>query len=119
VKIFNCWLTVLLASYQDQIVAGLVRKGYMVGALSKDRKATITAPNSPTAIICLSLYKALDDGDLLDAHIVYTDLRDILTTMKAYFYSIVVSETSDCAWCGSNFVFLENEEKTAEKKSLN
>jgi hypothetical protein len=97
-KIYYVWITALTDSYQDGIIAGLVKKGYMVGPASKEGR--IIAPGeSASAVITLSIYseKEFDAGKL------HADTAVVLSDMKAYCYSIIASGAADCAWTGSNF----------------
>src|ERR1700722_7233157 len=98
-KIYTCWITCMLEAYQDQIVAGLIKKGYTVG-LASSGKVIINHDNQVSAIIAVSLYK-ISDEDILISDI-YKDVASILGEVKAYFYSIVIAETANSTWAGSN-----------------
>lgn len=97
--IYYCWITAMLPSYQDGIIAGLARKGYMVGPASKDGTlATGIADNKPSCLFAISVYKAEETN----ASNIYTDVVNVLTDMKAKFYSVIVSHSYEAIWAGSN-----------------
>jgi hypothetical protein len=98
-KIYTCWLTCLLESYQDSIVAGLVKKGYTIG-LASTGKTVINHPNQVSALLSFNLYK-LGEVDV-SLNKVYEDLTMVITDMKGYFYSIIVCESQGATWAGSN-----------------
>jgi hypothetical protein len=105
VFIYYCWLTVLIPDYQDAIITGLVKKGYMVGAAAKDGQAIFAPPDRPpSTLIALSIYHSNPAVEAkADSHAVYRDVFDIMTEMNAKFFSIIVSLSADCAWYGANF----------------
>jgi len=101
VYIYYCWITALLPAYQDLIVAGLVKKGYMVGPAAKDGKVSISTENSAATLIALSIYKA--DGEETSANKIYEDVLVVLKEIKAYYYSVIISHSYEATWAGSNF----------------
>jgi hypothetical protein len=98
--IYYCWITALLPNYQDAIIAGFVKKGYMVGPAAKDGVLSLTKENCPAVLIALSLYKA--EGELTPMQI-YDDVTQLLTEINAKYYSIVISLSHDASWGGPNF----------------
>ena len=107
-KIYTCWITCMLEAYQDQIVAGLIKKGYTVG-LASTGKVIVNHDNQVSAVIAFTAYK-LSQGELPITQ-VYDDIGLILTDIKAYFYSIVIAETSNSTWTGSN-IFMQPKKQT-------
>ena len=100
------------------MICGLVHKGYMVGAAEKDGKVIkYDKDESPAFVMALSVYKLVEPGTL-SAQKVYEDISEILTAMKAYYYSVVVSAATDCIWVGANFS-LEKKVPPADKKDVN
>lgn len=102
-KIYTCWITCMLESYQDQIVAGLIKRGYTVG-LASSGNVVINHENQVSAVLSLTLYK-LSEIDIAISK-VYEDLGFVLTDMKGYFYSIIIAETNNSTWAGSN-IFMQ------------
>lgn len=98
--IYYVWITALLPSYQDGIIAGLVRRGYMVGPAAKDGQVTSVTEGCPAALIALSVYK---QEETVDAKKVYEDVLAVLTEMPARYYSLVVSLSHEATWVGPNF----------------
>ncbi len=102
-NIYYCWITAVLSSYQDAIIAGMVHKGYMVGAASKNGVVIFASDHSaPSYLIALSVYKLVDPEKITSTD-VYNDLNDVIKKIEAYCYSIVVSQAADCIWVGGNF----------------
>lgn len=98
--IYYCWVTALLPAYQDGIIAGLVKRGYMVGPAGKDGKVSLFTEGCPSVLIALSVYKA-DEG--VTAATIYDDMYAILAETNARYYSVIVSLSSEATWVGSNF----------------
>lgn len=98
---YFCWITVLLPEVQDDIISGMARKGYMVGPTSKDGKVISSPGTNPAgSVVAISVYRAVDRPT---AKTVYDDLVQILNETHSYFYSVIVSESGECTWVGSNF----------------
>lgn len=98
--IYYCWITALLPSYQDNIIAGMVRRGYMVGPAAKDGQVTTSAENNPAALIALSLYRAEQETNV---NKIYDDVVAVLKEMDARYYSVIISHSYEATWVGSNF----------------
>jgi hypothetical protein len=98
--IYYCWVTALLPNYQDGIIAGMAKLGYMVGPAAKDGKIALVKENCPSVLIALSVYKAEEE---VDANKIYKDIEAVLTDMNARYYSVIVSLSHEAAWVGSNF----------------
>lgn len=120
--IYFCWITVLLPSVQDDIIAGMAKKGYMIGPTSKDGKVIFAPGENPAgSVIALSVYKHTNG---LTAKSVYDDLVKILYETSSYFYSIIVTASVEATWVGSNFQLPSRKEATpppipAPDKNLN
>ncbi len=97
--IYYCWITALLPSYQDRIVAGLASKGYMVGPAAKDGKVTTSSEGCPAALLALSVYREEETN----VQKIYDDVTAVLHEMGAYFYSVVISLSHEATWVGPNF----------------
>jgi hypothetical protein len=98
--IYYVWITALLPSYQDGIIAGLVRRGYMVGPAAKDGKVSSITEGCPAVLIALSVYKQEEE---IDVKKVYEDTLAVLEEMKARYYSVVISLSHEATWVGANF----------------
>lgn len=119
--IYYCWVTTILPSYQDGIIAGLAKKGYMVGPAAKDGKIVSTKEDAPAALITLSVYKAEETS----AAKIYDDLIKVLQEMKVLNYSVIVALCNEATWSGPN-IRLPKEEKaqppplpSGAKKNMN
>ena len=98
---YHIWITALLSSYEKNIIHGLVNKGYIVSAA--DYKGTIssTFEGAAASIIGIKVEKSEIKRDIL-----MEEVREILSSMKAKFYSIVISEfTKNCTWLPTNISF--------------
>ena len=92
------WATVLTPSYTDSIIAALVKRGYAVSSLSKD--ICISIDENASGIITLKVGTS-DESKL--AKDIYNDIIQILDEIKAFYYSVVITEYMDnCIWSGSN-----------------
>lgn len=100
----------MLEVYQDDIVAGLIKKGYSVG-LASSGNITINHENQVSAVIALTIFK-IDSPDALVKEI-YAEVADICTEMKGYFYSIVIAESTNATWSGSN-IFMKEVKKVPQ-----
>lgn len=102
-KVYSCWITCMLESYQDSIVAALIKRGYTVGLSGKEN---VNQPHQVSALLSLNLFK-MDDKDH-NLNKVITDVTDVINGIKGYFYSIIVSESNYATWAGSNIVVHDN-----------
>lgn len=98
--IYYVWITALLPSYQDKIVAGLVERGYMVGPASKDGQVALVTEGCPSALLALSVYKQEEEVDVKK---IYEDVYEVLAAIPARYYSVVVSLSHEATWIGANF----------------
>jgi hypothetical protein len=96
--IFYCWITALIPQYLDGIIAGMAKKGYMVGPASKDGKLLSGGSNSPASLIAISVYKTSG----VEIGTIYDDLAAVLLDMKAMYHSIVIAASYEATWIGSN-----------------
>jgi hypothetical protein len=96
--IYYVWISAMLPNYQDGIVAGLVRKGYMVGPSAKD--GGVTTGVSPAALISLGVYKAEETN----VNNIYTDVIEVLKEIKAYYYSVIISLSTEATWSSGNVI---------------
>ncbi len=110
--IYYCWITALMPSYQDGIIAGMVKRGYMVGPAAKDGKVTTSVENNPAALIAISVYRSEETT----VSKIYDDVVAVLQEMKAYYYSVIISHSYDATWAGANFS-LPLKNKVVEKAS--
>lgn len=99
---FYCWITAMFASYQDDVIAGLANKGYMVGPIDINGKVIHdTDPYSASIVMGIKVYR--DQPIVIDD--LYDDLISILTQIKAKFYSVIISEAAMATWSSANFTF--------------
>jgi hypothetical protein len=98
--IYYCWITALLPTYQDDIIAGLAKRGYMVGPAAADGTICSVQDKCPSALIALSVYKADPETKAVK---VYDDVSAVLKEMNAKYYSVIISLSHEATWVGSNF----------------
>src|SRR5271166_4573884 len=90
--IYYCWVTALLPSYQDGIVAGMARRGYMIGPAAKDGKVVSpTHEGSPAFLFALSVYQQTETN----VGKIYEDLLAVLQEMKTHYFSVIVSLSTE------------------------
>ena len=116
---YYCWITAVLPEYKNDIITGLVDLGYMVGPANVDGSVSIKAEGSPSILFALALSKHSETS----AHKIYDDVIFVLNGINAYYYSIVISASSDIIWDGSNVnvpdIKANLENKTLGKNKLN
>lgn len=100
-KLYFCWVTGMMASYQDGLIAGLVKKGYMVGAASSTGEVVfVNGEDEPAVLFALYIYRFTE----VDSTRIYADVNDVLNEMKALCYSIIVTPAvAGAMWMGANF----------------
>lgn len=103
IRVYNCWITVLLPAYEGKVIAKLVKKGYTVGTdLAKN---DVNQNNQVSHLIILTLYKT--GSSSLTAHQVCADIIQCINELKLFYYSVVASAVEDAAWTGSNMVITQ------------
>lgn len=109
-RFYTCWITCMLESYQDTIVAELIKKGYTVG-LAGVGKVSVNKPNQVSAVIALTVYKMGEENILITK--VYEEVSTILTDIKIYAFSLIISESSNATWAGSN-IYIQVPQKISQ-----
>lgn len=95
---FVVWVTCLIRSYEDKIIAGMVKKEYTV-SLSNPQGVTIEEANQASVVISFSVFTKKEKAKASD---VYGDLIKVLEEHKIYYYSVVITAMVDSAWnCGN------------------
>jgi hypothetical protein len=107
-RLYTCWITCMLESYQDQIVSRLVKKGYTVG-LAATGKVILNHQNQVSAVLAFEIYKLSDEN--LSISKLYEDIAFIMSDIKGYFYSIIIAESRTYTWTGSN-IFVPPKKET-------
>ncbi len=103
--VYYCFITAMLASYQDGIVAGMAKRGYMIGSASKNGKLVEGVwPDAPSVVIALGVYKPEETT----AAEIYKDIDEVCRDMKTCVYSIVISYAHEAVWQGPNFLLPAN-----------
>ena len=102
-KIYYAWITAMSADYQSGIIAGLVKRGYMVCAAAKDGKV-ITIDNSAAVLMGLAIYRE-EEFEIDELHL---DIVKVLHEINAFYYSIIVALSTDCIWSSANFTIKDN-----------
>lgn len=101
---FYVWITCMLESYQNDIIAGLVKKGYHVGPAAEDN--TLTLHSKGNASILLAMKVSSSDEELM-ASKVNDDVKEVLNGNNFLYYSVVVSACTNCCWMSSNITLPE------------
>jgi len=115
---YYCWITALSEDCQSDVITGLVKKGYMVGAAAKDGKVVLdSVSNAPTRLIALSIYKLNDPES--SSRKVYDDVESLLRESDFLFYSLIVSVSADSVWSGANVLLNPEEISPASNKDFN
>lgn len=100
-RAFIVWLTVITPLYLDNIIAGMVKKGYGVRPIASNGEWYVGKKDSPAAVISLLITTSSETASASQIH---KDVVSVIDTIKILHYSIIVSAMTDCAWSGSNMV---------------
>lgn len=92
-EIYYVFITALISSYEDMIIAALVKKGYQVSPLSETNQVTIGGDDYFSALITLRIEVEVQNA--LDLN---TEIQKVLKELKVMYYSLIVTESVDCAW---------------------
>lgn len=106
-KVYTCWITCMLESYQDSIVAALIKKKYTVG-LASSGTVVLNEDDQVSAILAYTIYKISDEN--IDISKVYDDVILTLREIKGYYYSVIVAESQQSTWTGSNMIVKSNKD---------
>lgn len=93
---FFVFITALIPSYDNMIIAGLVKKGYQVCPASSSNEVTCGGKDSISAIIALRI-----DSTEKDATELHTVVHQLLVDLKIVYYSLLVTVATDCCWHAS------------------
>ena len=98
---FVAWITVMFSSYEDKIVAGMIKKGYAIAASLPDGQLTQSQPETAGAVISFVMIPKKSEATNKE---VFTDLLDVLSQERVLFYSVIVSVMTDAVWLDSNII---------------
>lgn len=90
----------MLKSYQDKILAGLVKKGYTIGPAASDLTLSTSGESTGSYMLAFTAHKS---GKEVFAKDIYEDILSLTTEMKAFHYGIIVAHSYDAMWVGANF----------------
>jgi len=115
---FVAWITCLTSSYEDTLIAGMVKKGYIIGAAAAQGKVSVAKEDSPSAVIAITIDSYNEN---LKAADVYKDLVEVIADKKVICYSVIVTAQVDSSWGAANFNLpkKENPIVSEENKKLN
>jgi len=111
------WITCLLSSYQDKIIAELVKKGYTISACGDKEVGNIcwTTTNAPSALIVFSISSNASKATATSIH---TDINDILSNNKMLFFSLIVCARGGACWNVGNINLTNKTPPPIKKKEL-
>lgn len=104
IVLYYAWITALTDVYDNLIISGMVKKGYIIGPAATDNQVVAQIKNSSAAVISLRV-ESCEKKTSKDIH---DDLMIILNENKMYFHSIIIANgAQDSCWTSSNIVFTE------------
>lgn len=108
--IYYVYITALIPSYEEMIIAGLVKKGYRVGPLADSNEVTVATPDSVCALIALRIDTTDDEGatDIHSAFELHEKVEAFLLESKIFYYSLIITEAADCCWNISNVIITKS-----------
>jgi hypothetical protein len=92
----------MLREYEDLIVAGMVKKGYVVSIVAVDGQLTAGQPGRPSVV---TTFRVDTGKEGLQAKDIHKDLIDVLHEKNMLYYSVIVSAYVDACWMASNITF--------------
>lgn len=95
------WITAMLQSYEDIILAGMIKKGYTVSAASFNSTVFDHDSNRPSYLIA---FRADYLHEEVTAAKVHSDLLVVLREIKVLYYSVCVSALAESCYVGTNIV---------------
>lgn len=98
---FVVWITCLLESYEDRIIAGMVKKGYQVGPAASGGQVSIKYDNGASVLIALRVDSSKEDVKAVE---ISKDIMDVLKDNNFLYYSVIVSALTSSCWNGANVV---------------
>lgn len=96
---FVVWITCMLRSYEDAIVAGMVKKGYIISVVAVDGKLTSGDSGRPAVVTTFRVDTGKEETMARDVH---KDLLEVLREKNMLYYSVVVTAYTDACWIASN-----------------
>src|SRR5512143_1016525 len=96
---FVAWVTCMFREYEDVIVAGMVKKGYVVSVVAVDGQLTSGHESRPAVVTTFRVDSTKEETMAKDIH---ADLLAVLHDKKVLFYSVVVAAYVDACWIGPN-----------------
>ena len=92
---FFVFITALIPSYENMIIAGLVKKGYQVGPASLTNEVTSGGQDTVSAVIALRIDS---EEETIELQVV---IQQLLEELKVIYYSLLVTVATDCCWNAS------------------
>ena len=84
---------------EDAILAGMVKKGYVVSVVASNGIVSKEVENCPSVLITFRVDVAAEG---IQAKKIHADLLAILAANEALYYSAIVSTLNDACFIGSN-----------------
>lgn len=100
-KQFVVWITAVSTAYEDAILAGMVKKGYIVSVVASNGVVSAPTENCPAVLITFRVDVSIDGVMAKNIH------HDVLVLLKmhdALYYSVIVSSLNDACFIGSNMM---------------
>jgi hypothetical protein len=98
---FVAWVTCMLKSYEDAIIAGMVKKGYVISVIATNGEVTSGSKDNPAVVVTIRVDSTKEETEAKDVH---KDLLEVLTEKKFFYYSVIVSALADSCWVSSNII---------------
>lgn len=95
--IYYVFITALISSYEDMVIAALVKNGFQVSPIAETNIVTTGNTDSVSAIIALRI-----DSDDQNAFQIHTEVEKVLSGLRILYHSLIVTESADCVWGISN-----------------
>ena len=91
---FTIWVTCMLSDYEEGVVLGLVKKGYIVSS-ADSKKMTLGTKRNLAVVIAVNVITTSAEPS---AETVHADALEILKENKYIYYSLIVSPLDKACW---------------------
>jgi hypothetical protein len=98
--VYYCWVAMMLPDYANDIVAGMVRKGYSVCPATENEQLVHSKKGGGPANLLIIKVDSREKGTAKDsakvsAKTVGRDFSNVLANVKAKYYTAIVTEAGD------------------------
>lgn len=113
--IWYVWVTASSSNFAEQLAAKLIRRGFTVGPLG--RQLVTQHDDNPACVVAMSIHRVPRTEDEKKEHTptgVHAEICDVIKHIKGKFWSLIVSESTNCTWNIGNEKLSDEDKQRAE-----